>query len=424
VLYRNNGNGTFTDITARAGVENAGRWATAAAWFDYDHDGRLDLLVTNYVNYDWNRDPYCGAHLPGYRVYCDPFHFQGTSMRLYRNNGDGTFTDRTEQAGLLNPEGKSLGLVIADFDGDGWDDILIANDGMRSFFYLNNRNGTFRDATYESGAGFGGNGEIESGMGIDAADATGNGRMDFFICHMDNQPNRFYQNNGDGTFTDRTMTAGLGFTGIRNTSYAARFVDWDNDGNRDLIVVNGSMLDNIALYHPDSSYAEAKMLYRNTGGGQFVDASATQPASFAVARVGRGLAAGDYDNDGNIDFLQSNNGEPAQLYRNHGAQGNHWIMLKLIGTRSNRDAIGTRVRLRAGDFLSFDQVRSGGSYCSSHDLRLHFGLGTRATVDEVEIRWPSGAVDHLANLKADQILTIREKEGVIPYKFPQFRNRH
>lgn len=421
VLYRNNGDGTFTDATVEAGVENAGRWATAAAWFDYDHDGRLDLLVTNYINYDWNHDPHCGANLPGYRVYCDPFHFHGTSMRLYHNNGDGTFTDRTEEAGLLNPEGKSLGLVIADFDDDGWDDILIANDGMRSFLYFNNRNGTFRDVTYESGAGFGGNGEVESGMGIDAADATGNGRMDFFICHMDNQPNRFYQNNGDGTFTDRTIASGLGFTGIHNTSYAARFVDWDNDGSRDLIVINGSMLDNIALYHPASSYAEAKMLYRNAGGGHFMDATGTQPASFAVARVGRGLAVGDYNNDGNMDFLQSNNGESAQIYRNGGAEGNHWITLKLIGTHSNRDAIGARVRLRAGSFTSVDQVRGGGGYCSSHDLRMHFGLGARANVDEVEIRWPSGAVEHLTDLRADRIVTLREGEGVTPYRFPQFR---
>lgn len=342
-------------------------------------------------------------------------------MRLYHNNGDGTFTDRTEQAGLMNPDGKSLGLVIADFDGDGWDDILIANDGMRSFLYFNNRNGTFRDVTYESGAGFGGNGEVESGMGIDAADATGRGRMDFFICHMDNQPNRFYANNADGTFTDRTLSSGLGFTGIHNTSYAARFVDWDNDGNRDLIVVNGSMLDNIALYHPASTYAEPKMLYRNTGGGEFVDATATQPASFAVARVGRGLAAGDYDNDGNVDFLQSNNGEAAQLYRNSGAAGNHWITLKLIGTRSNRDAIGARIRLRAGTVTSFDQVRSGGGYCSSHDLRVHFGLGAQARVDEVEIRWPSGAVEHLTNLPTDRIVTVREGAGVTPYQFPRIR---
>jgi enediyne biosynthesis protein E4 len=424
VLFRNNGNGTFTDVTASAGVANEGCWATAAAWFDYDHDGHLDLLVTNYIQYDWNHDPYCGAQAPGYRVYCDPFHFHGTSMRLYHNNGDGTFSDRTEKAGLLNPEGKSLGVVIADFNGDGWDDILIANDGMRSFLYFNNRNGTFRDVTYESGAGFGGNGEVESGMGIDAADATGQGRMDFYICHMDNQPNRFYENNGDGTFTDRTLSSGLGFTSINNTSYAARFVDWDNDGNRDLIVVNGSMLDNIALYHPGSAYAESKNLYRNVGKGQFVDATASQGPSFLAPRVGRGLAVGDYDNDGAMDFLQSNNGQAAQLYRNYGSAKNHWLGIRLIGSRSNRDAIGAQVRTTGEGFSSFDQVRGGSSYCSSQDLRLYFGLGERAIAERIEILWPSGDVESYKNIRADRIVTIHEGQGILPFQFPNFTDRH
>jgi enediyne biosynthesis protein E4 len=423
LLFHNNGNGTFTDVTASAGVANEGCWATAAAWFDYDHDGHLDLLVTNYIHYDWNHDPYCGAQGPGYRVYCDPFHFHGTSMRLYHNNGDGTFTDRTEKAGLLNPDGKSLGVVIADFDGDGWDDILIANDGMRSFLYFNNRNGTFNDATYESGAAFGGNGEVESGMGIDAADATGQGRMDFFICHMDNQPNRFYANNGDGTFTDRTLSSGLGFTSISNTSYAARFVDWDNDGNRDLIVVNGSMLDNITLYHPGSAYAESKKLYRNVGKGQFVDATATQGASFLAPRVGRGLAVGDYDNDGAMDFLQSNNGEAAQLYRNSGNPQNHWLGIRLIGTRCNRDAVGAQVRLTGQGFSSFDQVRGGSSYCSSQDPRIYFGLGARTVTERLEIRWPGGSVEAFKDVAADRILTIREGDGILPYRFPHFTSR-
>jgi len=423
VLFSNNGDGTFTNVTALAGVANEGRWGTAAAWFDYDHDGRLDLLVTNYIDYDWKHDPYCGVQQPGYRVYCDPFHFHGSSMRLYHNNGDGTFTDQTKKAGLLNPEGKSLGVVVADFDGDGWDDILIANDGMRSFLYFNNRNGTFRDATYESGAGFGGSGEVESGMGLDAADAMGHGRMDFYICHMDNQPNRLYANNGDGTFTDITLSSELGFTSIRNTSYAASFVDWDNDGNRDLVVVNGSMLDNIRLYHPGSEYAESKKLYRNLGKGQFADATATENSSFLVPRVGRGLAIGDYNNDGAMDFLQSNNGEAAQLYRNSGAIGNHWMGLRLIGTRSNRDAVGAQVRVQAGDLLSVDQVRGGGSYCSSHDLRLHFGLGLRTQVEKLEVRWPSGGIESFKNIAVDKILTIKEGTGILPYEFPRFVTR-
>jgi hypothetical protein len=246
--------------------------------------------------------------------------------------------------------------------------------------------------------------------------------MDFYICHMDNQPNRLYENNGDGTFTDITRSSGLGFTSIHNTSYAARFVDWDNDGNRDLIVVNGSMLDNIGLYHPGSAYAESKKLYRNLGGGQFVDATVTQNPSFLLPRVGRGLAIGDYDNNGAIDFLQSNNGQAAQIYRNSGA-GNHWLGLRLIGSRSNRDAIGAQVRIETGDFASTDQVRGGSSYCSSHDPRIYFGLGARTAAQRIEIRWPSGEVESFKNVAADRILTIREGGGILPYDFPRFRAR-
>lgn len=421
VLYHNNRDGSFTNVTTAAGVANENNWATAAGWFDFDHDGQLDLLVTNYVKYDWNHDPYCGRREEGFRVYCDPFRFPGSSMRLYHNNGDGTFSDWTQKAGLANPDGKSLGLALADFDGDGWEDILIANDGMRNFLYLNNRNGTFRDVTYESGAGYGDNGEVEAGMGIDAADVNDDGRLDFYVCHMDNQLNRFYLNQGKGNFKDLTLGSGLGLTNIENTSYAARFFDWDNDGNRDLLVVNGSMLDNIRLYHPDSGYDEAKRLYRNLGDGKFVDATASQEASFLAPGVGRGLAVGDYDNDGALDFLQSNNGGRAQLFRNKGASANHWLGLKLVGTKSNRDAVGAALKLTSGDLTSFDQVKGGTSYCSAQDLRVYFGLGSRSRVDSLKIVWPSGTRETLQNLTADQILLIKEGQGVQPYRFPLFK---
>lgn len=419
LLFRNNSDGTFSDVTDAAGVANLGEWATAAGWFDFDHDGHLDLLVANYVRYDWEHDPYCGAKLPGSRTYCDPFHFKGSRLCLYRNNGDGTFSDWTQRSGLGAVLGKGLGLVLADFDGDGWDDILVANDGMQTFLFLNQKNGTFRDATFESGVGFGGDGEIESGMGIDAGDVMGKGNLDFYICHMDAQLNRLYRNDGNAEFTDVTTQSGLGRSNWLNTSFAVRIVDWDNDGNRDILVVNGSMLDNIALFHPESSFAERKTLYRNIGSGQFVDATSTQNSSFQIPFVGRGLAVGDYDNNGALDFLQSNNGGPGQLFQNRGAEQNHWIGFKLEGTRSNRDAVGARVSLRSDSFTSVDQIKGGMSYCSGQDLRLYFGLGNHLKVDSLEIRWPSGLKENFKDMPVDRIYKIKEGMGILPFQFPR-----
>ena len=421
LLFKNNGDGTFSDVTAHAGVANEGGWAIAAGWFDFDHDGRLDLLVTNYVEYDWLHDPNCGRQVPGLRTYCDPFHFKGQTMRLYHNNGDGTFTDWTKRSGLSGVLGKSLGLVLADLNGDGWDDILIANDGMRTFFFINQKDGTFRDASFESGAGFGQNGETESGMGIDVADVTGDGSMDFYVCHMDAQINRLYENDGSGNFTDITQRSGLGMTNWMNTSFGVRIFDWDNDGNRDLLVVNGSMLDNIALYHPDSSFAESKTLYRNVGEGRFADVTHTQGSSFMIPKVGRGLAVGDYDNDGSMDFLQSNNGQLAQLFQNRRGNNNHWLGVKLIGTRSNRDAVGAAIRIKSGAFTSHDQVKGGMSYGSAQDLRVYFGLGVRTQVDLIEVRWPSGDRESFRDIAVDQILLIEERKGIRSFQFPKLR---
>ena len=433
VLYHNNGDGTFTDVTAKAGVGDDGNWATAAGWFDYDHDGKLDLLVTNYVKFDVDHPVICGDWRPGYQsiphvsAYCHPDSFAGTSMRLYHNNGDGTFTDVTEKAGLINNDGKSLAVVLADLNNDGWTDIFIANDTQRNFLYINKGDGTFADASYTSGAGFSEEGRPEAGMSADAADLTGNGRMDLYVSHLDYELNRLYMNNGDGTFTDATISSGLGQTNRLNSSFGARFFDFDNDGWRDLIVINGHILDNIPLFHPNVAYEESKKLYRNTGGGHFVDASATQPPGFLAPRVGRGLAIGDYDNDGTLDLLVSNNGEDAQLFRNDGGRAldgsrNHWLAIHLIGTKSNRDAIGARLKLVAGDFTSYDQAKGGMSYCSAQDPRIYFGLGNHARVDSLEILWPSGARELLHNINADQILTVEEGKGITPNRYPSLRH--
>jgi hypothetical protein len=426
VLYHNNGNGTFTDVTTKAGVGDDGAWATAAGWFDYDRDGKLDLLVTNYVQFDEDHPVSCGENKPGYRAYCHPDSFSGTSPRLYHNNGDGTFTDVTKKAGLVNKDGKSLAVVLADLNNDGWPDIFIANDTQRNFLYLNNGDGTFRDVSYTSGAGFSEDGKPEAGMSADAADVRNTGLYDLYVSHLDFELNRYYRNNGDGTFADATIPSGLGQTNYRNSSFGARFFDFDNDGWRDLVVTNGHILDNIALYHPGVKYVEERKLYRNLGNGKFADVTITQDAAFRAPRVGRGLAVGDYDNDGWLDFLVSNNGEDAQLFRNEGgsedaARKNHWLEVHLIGTKGNRDGIGAALKITAGDFVSYDQAKGGMSYCSAQDPRIHFGLGAHTKTDTLEITWPSGAHEVIRGIDSDQIVTIQEGKGLTPYRYPTLR---
>jgi len=330
----------------------------------------------------------------------------------------------TEKAGLVNKDGKSLALVLADLNNDGWTDIFIANDTQRNFLYYNNGDGTFRDASYKSGAGFSEEGRVEAGMSADAADVANNGLMYLYVSHLDFELNRLYRNNGDGrggadwTFTDDTIASGLGQTNMLNSSFGARFFDWDNDGWRDLLVTNGHILDNIKLYHPEVEYEEERRLYRNAGGGRFVDATKTQDADFRAPRVGRGLAVGDFNNDGWLDFVVNNNGEDAQLFRNDGAKspaahGNHWLGVRLVGTKSNRDGIGARLKLTAaGGFVSYDQAKGGMSYCSAQDPRIYFGLGTHAQLDSLEILWPSGVQDTIRGIRADRMVTVVEGKGV------------
>ena len=286
---------------------------------------------------------------------------------------------------------------------------------------MNNGDGTFTDITYPSGAAYSEDGKAEAGMSADAAELTGTGHFDIYVSHLDFELNRLYRNDGKANFTDETVLSGLGSSNIGNSSFGARFLDFDNDGLRDLLVVNGHVLDNIELIHSGVIYAEPKKLYRNIGGGRFVDASATQNAEFLAPHVGRGLAVGDFDNDGSLDFLVNNNGEDAQLFHNEGLHQNHWLEIRLVGTRSNRDGVGAQVKLTAGSFVSYDQVKGGMSFCSAQDPRLHFGLAAHDKVDSIEIDWPSGQHQALRDVAANQIVTVDESRGIVPGSFPRVK---
>ncbi len=423
ILYHNNRDGTFTDVTAHSGVANSGRWASSAAWFDYDNDGRLDLVIANYVDWSPERNFYCGDRGPGMRSYCHPDDFNGQPPTLYHNNGDGTFTDVSKSSGVGLKAGNGLGVVTFDYDNDGWQDIFIANDHMPNFLFHNNRDGTFSEVGYLAGVAVSGDGQFEAGMGCDAADTTGTGRMDLIVTHLDMQLARFYQNLGDGLFEDATFRTKIGYATFHMSGFGTRFLDFDNDGRTDLFMANGHVLDNIERYHADTKYAEPKLMFRNNGRGIFENVSDQVGSDFVLPRVSRGAAIGDFDNDGDLDILISNNGQAPQLLRNDGSNANHWLEIFLIGTKSNRDGVGARVKLTAGDLVLYDQRKGGVSYQSAQDPRLHFGLGTRTKIDSIEINWPSGMITKLKQVRCDQIIAVKEGVGIVERPFPRVTSR-
>jgi enediyne biosynthesis protein E4 len=405
-LFHNNGNGTFSDVTARAGVGGSG-WSSSAAWVDYDRDGYLDLFVARYVDYDMKMAPYCGYKKDGYRMYCDPQQFDGVTPLLFHNNRDGTFTEVSRKAGVANPAGKGLGVAIGDVDGDGWPDIFVTNDGVRNFLFHNKGNGSFDDITYSAGVGFDMNGKALNGMGVEIADLDGDGMPDIFFTAFSRQYNPFFRNLGKLLFEDNTIKSGLP-SSIRTLGFGAKVFDFDNDGLPDLYVTNGHVTDNVNLYDPQLSYREADLLYRNTGGGHFRDVSAESGPAFRIQHVGRGLAVADFDNDGDLDLVVADLGGRPLLLRNDGGNRNHWIGIRARGRESNRFGIGSKVRVTSGGRTQLREINPYGSYLSTSDVRLYFGLGGEVAINHLEIEWPSGKRQVLENVRSDQILLIDE----------------
>lgn len=419
ILYHNNGNGTFTDVTAKAGVADEGKWSTSAAWVDFDKDGWLDLVVTNYLEWTPQNNEWCGERAPGYRSYCSPNNYHGQKTKLYRNNHDGTFTDVSDKSGIGAAESKGMGVVAADFNNDGWPDIAIANDTWPNFLFENKHDGTFSDESLISGLAASEDGRYEAGMGIDAADVDGDGFLDVYITHLDFELNRLYHNNGDGTFTDVTYSSGIGNKAITLSGVAAKFIDYDNDGWPDIVQANGAMVDNVKLYHSEVSYKEPLLMFHNLGSGHFERVSDSLGPDFNQPVAGRGLATADFFNDGAVGLAVVCRGDFPELLRNDGGNANHWLEVLLIGTKSNRDGIGSVLKLTSEGFAHVEQSKGGTSYMSASDPRIHFGLGKRSRIQSLVITWPSGQVDKLTDVPIDQIIAVKEGVGIVPHPFPK-----
>ncbi len=410
-LFRNNGNGTFTDVTKQAGLTTPPEFGASAAWVDYNRDGHLDLLVANYVDWSPQKDLYCTMDGKT-KSYCTPETYPGASVRLWRNRGNGTFEDVTKKAGLYDTTSKSLGIAILDANQDGWPDIAISNDTQPNKLYINNRNGTFTEQGVAAGIAYSEDGVARAGMGIDAADYDRSGYPSLVVTNFSSQMIALYHNERNGLFVDVAPTSEIGRSSLLTLGFGCFFFDYDLDGWPDLYVADGHLDDSIERIQQRIHFAEPPHLYHNLAGKGFEDVASSMGQSFDAARVARGAAYGDINNDGAPDIVVTTNNGPAALFLNQGTT-NHALRIKLIGTKSNRDGIGAVVSVKSPTTSQTQMLRSGSSYLSASELVLTFGLGTSTKASSIEIRWPSGAVDHLSDVSADQIVTIREGAGIV-----------
>ena len=416
-LYHNRGNGTFEDVTEKAGVGDP-RFSTGAAWGDYNRDGYLDLFVSNYVDFKLEDLPQFGkgklCQYRGVPVQCGPRGLPGSGDTLYRNNGDGTFTDVSKAAKVDDPSGYyGLGVMWTDFDDDGWPDILVANDATPNYAYRNNHDGTFTEMGFTLGFAVNENGIEQGSMGISIGDYDRDGRLDVVVTNFSDDYNTIYHKNPDGTFTDVSRATKTAEVSMPYVGWGTKFFDYDNDGWLDLFVANGHVYPQIEGAYPGGMYRQRKLVYRNLRDGTFAEVAQALGAALMEPRASRGAAFGDYDDDGDVDIIVNDLDGPPMLLRNDGgSRAGHWISLKLVGTRSNRNAVGAKVWLKAGGLTQVDEVRSGDSYLSHSDWRLHFGLGSATRVPEVIIRWPNGSTEKLTNLPIDKVVTVVEGKSL------------